>query len=563
MVVDSLKLAFHTFSCSWRRGVAVGLVTSMVLLLSQSAWAAPESRSIGFSNLVVRLASRDGIGLAEADFRVNILEELRNRRFNAVGAESLVFGKDHGDEAELLLGGTVRELECVEIPVKGGVCRLGIEWELLDVRRDAIVYRVLTRFAVYRINFAHPAGVPTELVIGALRSLMARPGFRALLQRSEPSRGAPAVQYSPAEYEGCGLARQPMPQGTEAALDATVVVKTDVGFGSGFFLNTAGYVVTAAHVLADASEITVKTRLGEALPAELIRISQKLDVALLRVKKGSAACFSIDPALPPPGADVYAIGSPASEQLSFSLTRGIVSGSRTFDETPFLQTDASISPGNSGGPLVNQAGQVAAIVSWKIVGGRVDGIAFGVPAERALAALGLTPGKSNSEALTQAMVLRKKAPEEALVDVPDPMPSLDPEHDARMKAEAEALEREREALRKQREEDARAEERQRRIDDLTPAYVKVMKWGGLGLAAAGGITVVATELAVDDTTTETEFESLRLKNDIGWVALGLGAASTALSFVLTPRVADDEDKAKSSQITLEMGARQVRVRLCY
>jgi hypothetical protein len=87
-----------------------------LLLCSWSELAAaqqkPEQRSSGFSNLVFRVDRGDEIGIAAEDFRIHILEDLRRRGLNAVGAENLVFGNDRGGSAELVLGGTISELEC-------------------------------------------------------------------------------------------------------------------------------------------------------------------------------------------------------------------------------------------------------------------------------------------------------------------------------------------------------------------------------------------------------------------------------------------------------------------
>src|SRR5438874_4218354 len=68
--------------------------------------------AIGFSTLILRIEGQDEIGIAGQDFRVVILEALRKAGFHAVGAENLVFGKDRANQADYVLGGTVRELEC-------------------------------------------------------------------------------------------------------------------------------------------------------------------------------------------------------------------------------------------------------------------------------------------------------------------------------------------------------------------------------------------------------------------------------------------------------------------
>ncbi|HYQ02619.1 MAG TPA: hypothetical protein VER96_28295 [Polyangiaceae bacterium] len=171
----------------------------MVLFAAGSACAEPEARSIGFSTLVFRIEGDDALGLAKADFRVRILGELQSLGFVAVGAESSGVEKDRGDAAEVLLGGTVHELECQNVPQRGGACRLAIDWELLDTHLDAVVYRALTRGVVYQVNFEKPNGVGEHLVLAALRSLTQRQAFRDQLRRSAQSTAEAAPTYPSAK----------------------------------------------------------------------------------------------------------------------------------------------------------------------------------------------------------------------------------------------------------------------------------------------------------------------------------------------------------------------------
>ncbi|HKO47350.1 MAG TPA: hypothetical protein VJV79_06490 [Polyangiaceae bacterium] len=152
-----------------------------LLLVAGIAHAQSGSRSIGFSKLVFGIDGDDATAIAKHDFRVDILEELRNQGFAVTGAQSLESAREPGETPELLLSGTVRGLECRTL---GGACRLAIEWELLDARRDAVVYRALTRAAAYRVDITNPAGVGAQLVRGALRSLTGRPAFRSQLART-------------------------------------------------------------------------------------------------------------------------------------------------------------------------------------------------------------------------------------------------------------------------------------------------------------------------------------------------------------------------------------------
>jgi len=129
-------------------------------------------------------------------------------------------------------------------------------------------------------------------------------------------------------------------------------------------------------------EAKVRLKNGEQRDAKVIRRSKKEDIALIQmVVAGEAStCLQLRDASPRAGEAVYAIGSPAGEEFSFSISRGIVSGTRTLQGVTYVQTDASINPGNSGGPLVGSDGSVVGIVSWKVRGEGFEGMGFAIPA---------------------------------------------------------------------------------------------------------------------------------------------------------------------------------------
>jgi serine protease Do len=162
--------------------------------------------------------------------------------------------------------------------------------------------------------------------------------------------------------------------------------------GSGFVIDSAGIVVTNNHVIADADEINVVFNDGSKLRAELIGKDAKTDLALLRVKPDKplkAVKFGNSDKLRL-GEWVIAIGNPFS--LGGSVTAGIVSArNRDINSGPYdnyIQTDAAINRGNSGGPLFNLDGEVigvnTAIISPS--GGSI-GIGFAVPSSTAIAVL--------------------------------------------------------------------------------------------------------------------------------------------------------------------------------
>src|SRR5580704_4980683 len=159
--------------------------------------------------------------------------------------------------------------------------------------------------------------------------------------------------------------------------------------GSGFIIDPSGIVVTNNHVISEADEITVILNDGTRLKAELIGKDQKTDLALLRVKPDKplkAVKFGESEKLRL-GEWVIAIGNPFS--LGGSVTAGIVSArNRDINSGPYdnyIQTDASINRGNSGGPLFNLDGEVVGINTAIISpsGGSI-GIGFSVPAKTAV-----------------------------------------------------------------------------------------------------------------------------------------------------------------------------------
>ncbi|HVT23666.1 MAG TPA: DegQ family serine endoprotease [Rhizomicrobium sp.] len=154
--------------------------------------------------------------------------------------------------------------------------------------------------------------------------------------------------------------------------------------GSGFIIDPAGYVITNNHVIADADQITVTLNDGTSLPAKLVGRDEKTDLALLKVKpaKPLPATKLGDSDHARVGDWVIAIGNPFG--LGSTVTAGIVSArNRDINAGPyddFIQTDAPINRGNSGGPLFDMDGNVVGVNSaiFSPTGGSV-GIGFSIP----------------------------------------------------------------------------------------------------------------------------------------------------------------------------------------
>jgi len=169
----------------------------------------------------------------------------------------------------------------------------------------------------------------------------------------------------------------------ENSIQSVVTIMTDSSQGTGFIIHDSGYIVTNAHVLADPSgflspRIRAITSSSQTLSAEFIGYDGLIDIALLKIsgnyeklELGNSNNVQI-------GEKVIAIGNPLG--LQFSVTQGIVSAIHRQGingiENAYIQTDAALNPGNSGGPLINKQGQVIGINNFKIGDGESLGFAL-------------------------------------------------------------------------------------------------------------------------------------------------------------------------------------------
>lgn len=160
------------------------------------------------------------------------------------------------------------------------------------------------------------------------------------------------------------------------------------GIGSGFVIDADGYILTNAHVVERADDITVKFSDKRELKAELIGMDKRSDVAVLKVKADRLYAVSIgSPDKLKVGAWIVAIG--ASLGFENTVTAGIVSAKeRLFDDdnvVPFIQHSAPINQGNSGGPLFNSQGEVVGINSRIYTPNQgFVGLSFSIPIDLAM-----------------------------------------------------------------------------------------------------------------------------------------------------------------------------------
>jgi len=168
----------------------------------------------------------------------------------------------------------------------------------------------------------------------------------------------------------------------QSSIQSVVTIKTSSAQGTGFIINSNGYIITNAHVLADQSgyldsNIQAITSDQTVHSAQFIGYDGNLDIALLKISGAYTALKLGNSSNVEIGEKVIAIGNPLG--LQFSVSEGIVSainrkGSNGLNY--YIQTDAALNPGNSGGPLIDPSGEVIGINNFKVSGGENLGFAL-------------------------------------------------------------------------------------------------------------------------------------------------------------------------------------------
>lgn len=185
----------------------------------------------------------------------------------------------------------------------------------------------------------------------------------------------------------------------EDVIKSVVTIRTDVGQGTGFIISNDGYVVTNAHVLSGGREIKAITSEQNLINADFIGYDEELDIALLKISGDYDKLKLADSDKIQTGEKVIAIGNPLG--LQFSVSEGIISGVHREGSNnlkAYIQTDASLNPGNSGGPLINKKGEVIGINNFKI--GGAEGMGFALESNYIKSAV----NKISQEALNKTLV---------------------------------------------------------------------------------------------------------------------------------------------------------------
>lgn len=274
---------------------------------------------------------------------------------------------------------------------------LKVEWKVLDKMTDQVVYSFISEntfrnrsFSLYNDNKNLMMAFENTLI-----DMLNDAKFIELIKNSNTtnvSKGLNVNIDSKEEIQVNAVKTPEFKSNSEMikhTSESCVTIITDAGHGSGVIVDTRGYILTANHVTEGVNKIKVVFESGIELDAVVISANHKNDLAILKIPGKGFKPLALSNDEVTLGDEVFTIGTPADVDLGQSIAKGMISGKRKIEELVYLQINMAVSPGNSGGPLINEKGEVIGIIQKKIVGKGIEGIGFAVPVETIKSALNI------------------------------------------------------------------------------------------------------------------------------------------------------------------------------
>ncbi len=343
-------------------------------------------------------ATNEFLTAVNRDLNRALRRELENARYPRPGSADSAFATPNAPTgADYELGATLKDMVvgvCTRDKIAEGGAWLQFRWELFSPKLQKVVFESTTEGSAQAVQADRQSlgDLMSNAMTSAVRQLLADPAFAEKARKAAPA-GAAGAATAAGGPTRLTIARRAAPSTGSGVQDripqlqsAVVTLLTGSGMGSGFYINSDGYLLTNHHVVGDAKYLKVKLANGRELVGEVLRSDRKRDVALVKTEPVQLAPFEMATTEAQAGEDVYVLGSPLGEQLAQTVTRGVLSATREVEQQRWLQSDVRVLPGSSGGPMVGKAGAVVGITS-RGLGDGSPGINFFVPIAEALAIL--------------------------------------------------------------------------------------------------------------------------------------------------------------------------------
>jgi len=261
-----------------------------------------------------------------------------------------------------------------------GSAYLKIEWSVYSSIDRKVIFVATTEGSTYGEvdSIVGEAGIVRPALADASERLAMSPGYREVI---DPAK-AP-VEVAKATKIKIKRAKQfsgSVTSNIESIKKAVATVTANKGLGSGFVISDDGAVLTAEHVVSGSKFVKVNTAAGKECYGEVVAASKQRDLAIVRVDCAGLSPLPLGREKILEGGEVFAVGTPLSPKLQFSVTKGVVSGLRTFEQMDYIQSDVSVLPGSSGGPLLDARGNAVGMTTAGITSSAAPvGVNFFIP----------------------------------------------------------------------------------------------------------------------------------------------------------------------------------------
>jgi serine protease Do len=292
---------------------------------------------------------------------------------------------------------TVKKVDLQQIKDKIGyfpldylVTKTEIEWEILDIY-DQSKFKKTISSQSGEFSFNTGSDKEKSPLLMSTEDAITK-SFFDFLSTKEVAELIKTKDIKEVKQELLALKKPEAINSVEDALSATVTIKNSKGHGSGCVISNDGYIITNFHVVATEKKVlTIIDRFGKEFTGTVIRKNEKNDLALIKVEGIFPKAFTLPNSKNYTiGDDIFVIGTPKSIELGQTLSKGIISGIRTSQGVNYIQTDASVNGGNSGGSIVSKSGIFLGVINSKVFGTGVEGLGFGSPAEEITSSLQIT-----------------------------------------------------------------------------------------------------------------------------------------------------------------------------
>lgn len=380
--------------------VSVPLVRVVLRLPEKAVWATMRSGSLCLGDRPYQWtgAQRD---LPPPVFRTAFAKALKPYDMTVPGEQDSLFETKSGIE-DLVVGAVITDLSISGcLPRAGfndqstihGDARMTVEWQVYSTLRKSIVYTGHSS-GTFSQHENGPGGI-NGLLAGAFgdaaTSLAHEAAFRQAFMAGALAPGQTVRPNAQTSIDLNG-ARKATNRPISEAVASVVMVNAGASLGSGFVVSDDGYVITDQHVVGDAKAVTIRWSDGIETTGAVIRGDKVRDVAIIKTSARGRAPLRLRREPLSVGDAVFAIGAPLDQKFQSTVTRGVLSAFRTFEGLNFLQSDAAVNHGSSGGPLLDDKGAVVGITeSGFSIQGAPEGINLFIPIGDALDFLSAEP----------------------------------------------------------------------------------------------------------------------------------------------------------------------------